>query len=90
MYILRHFLAGSLFGAILFSPAGTGGSFTSYSAVAQGYPDQSDQYGGDQDDDPAYYDNYDQPVEYAQEAPPPLPQYEQPVCPGEGYIWTPG
>src|ERR1700758_1464045 len=23
-------------------------------------------------------------------APPELPEYEQPVCPGEGYIWTPG
>lgn len=23
-------------------------------------------------------------------APPPLPIYEQPLCPGEGYIWTPG
>src|ERR1700752_3690639 len=23
-------------------------------------------------------------------APPPLPVYVQPVCPGEGYIWTPG
>lgn len=23
-------------------------------------------------------------------APPPLPVYTQPVCPGEGYIWTPG
>src|ERR1700690_2800646 len=23
-------------------------------------------------------------------APPPLPYYEQPFCPGEGYIWTPG
>ncbi len=23
-------------------------------------------------------------------APPPLPVYEQPLCPGEGYIWTPG
>ncbi|MGH9712790.1 MAG: YXWGXW repeat-containing protein [Candidatus Acidiferrales bacterium] len=23
-------------------------------------------------------------------APPPLPVYEQPVCPGEGYLWTPG
>ena len=22
--------------------------------------------------------------------PPPLPVYEQPICPGEGYIWTPG
>jgi YXWGXW repeat-containing protein len=23
-------------------------------------------------------------------APPPLPVYEQPICPSEGYIWTPG
>jgi hypothetical protein len=23
-------------------------------------------------------------------APPPLPVYEQTVCPSEGYIWTPG
>src|SRR5260370_5851270 len=23
-------------------------------------------------------------------APPPLPVYEQPFCPNEGYIWTPG
>src|SRR5580693_9003254 len=23
-------------------------------------------------------------------APPPLPVYAQPVCPGDGYIWTPG
>jgi len=22
--------------------------------------------------------------------PPALPVYEQPLCPGEGYIWTPG
>jgi hypothetical protein len=22
--------------------------------------------------------------------PPPLPVYEQPICPGEGYLWTPG
>jgi hypothetical protein len=23
-------------------------------------------------------------------APPPLPEYSQPVCPGDGYVWTPG
>ncbi|HTB94953.1 MAG TPA: YXWGXW repeat-containing protein [Candidatus Sulfotelmatobacter sp.] len=23
-------------------------------------------------------------------APPPIPVYEQPICPGDGYIWTPG
>ena len=27
---------------------------------------------------------------YPLAAPPILPQYEQPVCPGEGHIWTPG
>ena len=26
----------------------------------------------------------------ASEPPPPLPQYEQPPCPVEGYLWTPG
>jgi hypothetical protein len=26
----------------------------------------------------------------ASEAPPPLPDYEQPPCPDEGYLWTPG
>ncbi len=26
----------------------------------------------------------------ASEAPPPLPDYEQPPCPGDGYLWTPG
>ncbi|PTS99601.1 hypothetical protein DBR11_12040 [Pedobacter sp. HMWF019] len=25
-----------------------------------------------------------------QQAPPPLPDYVQPECPGDGYIWTPG
>jgi len=27
---------------------------------------------------------------YADEAPPPLPDYDQPPIPGDGYIWTPG
>src|SRR6202790_5246980 len=26
----------------------------------------------------------------AAEAPPPLPDYEQPPCPEDGYLWTPG
>jgi hypothetical protein len=26
----------------------------------------------------------------ANEAPPPLPEYEQPPCPEDGYLWTPG
>lgn len=56
-------------------------------------PDQSsDQYASDQypqgqDSD---YNNYDQPVDYAPQAPPPLPEYDQPPCPGDDYMWTPG
>src|ERR1700733_11302811 len=38
----------------------------------------------------ANYDaSNDQPV-YATEPPPPLPEYQQPPCPGDDYIWTPG
>jgi hypothetical protein len=31
-----------------------------------------------------------QPVASAPEAPPPLPEYEQPAAPADGYLWTPG
>jgi hypothetical protein len=31
-----------------------------------------------------------QPEETALQPPPPLPEYDQPPCPGDGYIWTPG
>ncbi|WP_255176126.1 hypothetical protein [Bordetella genomosp. 5] len=30
------------------------------------------------------------PVSISQEAPPPLPAYQQPPVPGDGYIWVPG
>src|ERR1035437_7177661 len=38
-------------------------------------------------DDPGYGA---QPVEYADQPPPPLPDYDQPPAPGDGYLWTPG
>ena len=40
----------------------------------------------------AQYDNsdYDQPPIQVTEAPPLLPVYEQPPCPGSDYVWTPG
>src|SRR6202047_3391718 len=45
-------------------------------------------------DDSYNYDNaddtYGQPVLYANDPPPPLPEYSQPEIPGDGYIWTPG
>jgi len=40
---------------------------------------------------PAADEGYaDEPVTYAPDPPPPLPEYEQPECPGPNYIWTPG
>ena len=35
-------------------------------------------------------DTGEQPVAQAPQPPPELPQYSQPPCPGDGYIWTPG
>ena len=34
--------------------------------------------------------SYGQPVLEATQPPPPLPEYSQPDCPGDGYLWTPG
>jgi hypothetical protein len=36
------------------------------------------------------YDTYEPPAAYAPEPPPELPEYQQPPCPGDNYIWTPG
>jgi len=49
----------------------------------QGYDQNYDQGS----DDPGYGA---QPVEYADQPPPPLPDYQQPPTPGDGYLWTPG
>ncbi len=35
-------------------------------------------------------DTGEQPVASAPQPPPELPEYSQPPCPGDGYIWTPG
>src|SRR5271163_4204617 len=42
------------------------------------------------DDYQAEDSSYGQPVLQATQAPPPLPEYSQPDCPGDGYLWTPG
>jgi len=57
-----------------------GPSGQSYTTEAPPPPDQNP-------DDSNYAE---QPTQEATEPPPPLPVYMQPVCPGEGYIWTPG
>ena len=46
-----------------------------------------DQGSNQSSDDPGYGE---QPVEYADQAPPPLPDYDQPQAPGDDYLWTPG
>jgi hypothetical protein len=61
----------------------------------QQYPAESgysEQSGYDQSSGSYAYaadDSYGQPV-YAPQPPPPLPEYQQPPCPGDDYIWTPG
>jgi len=42
---------------------------------------------GQSPDDSSYAE---QPTETADQAPPPLPDYEQPAAPADGYVWTPG
>lgn len=46
----------------------------------QSYPDNN------------YYPDYseNEPTQQAPDPPPPLPEYQQPECPGPNYIWTPG
>ena len=51
--------------------------------IVQGYNDQ------DQDQS-AEYAGEDAVAEYADQPPPPLPQYDQPPAPEDNYIWTPG
>ena len=42
-------------------------------------------------DQPSYDPgNGEQPAYTADQPPPPLPDYEQPQAPGDGYMWTPG
>ena len=53
-------------------------------------PDSNGSYnqsGDEGSDDPGYGV---QPVSYAPQPPPPLPDYEQPPAPGDDYLWTPG
>ncbi|MGD0546617.1 MAG: hypothetical protein ABR991_02170 [Terracidiphilus sp.] len=63
---------------------------TTYAAQPSAPLDSSgsyDQASGQGSDDPGYGV---QPVEYADQPPPPLPDYDQPPAPSDGYLWTPG
>ncbi|HUN86071.1 MAG TPA: hypothetical protein VMU48_16955 [Terracidiphilus sp.] len=51
-----------------------GGSYYPSSDQGQGYDESG----------------YEQPEYTAPQPPPPLPEYDQPPCPGDDYLWTPG
>jgi hypothetical protein len=69
-------------------PAQPAPQTTQAPVYTQPAPQSSDAQYGNQ---AAYDDSQDSepPVE-ATEPPPPLPEYSQPECPGDNYIWTPG
>lgn len=56
---------------------------------ANGQPEENVQ-GNNQGDDGSEYDSPVDTDVAAETAPPPLPEYEQPQCPTEGYLWQPG
>ena len=56
-----------------------------YSAQQSPLPANDNSY--QSSEDPGYGQ---QPVSYAPQAPPPLPDYDQPPAPGDDYLWTPG
>src|SRR5579872_3806241 len=59
--------------------------------VEQPYPQSSDyQYQPAASSAPAPMADQTEAEEQASEPPPQLPEYDQPPCPVEGYIWTPG
>jgi hypothetical protein len=73
-------------------PAPNGGQEQQAPAYQQSAPppDNGQNYDQGQNqgsDDPGYGQ---QPVSYAPEPPPPLPEYDQPEAPGDDYMWTPG
>ncbi len=62
----------------------------------QAYPQQPQQgndpngYAPPPPQNPQDEANYEAGQEAIAQAPPPLPEYDQPIAPGPGYIWTPG
>ena len=52
--------------------------------------DQQQSYSDNDYDAGSEDTSYGQPVLQAPDPPPPLPEYSQPECPGDGYLWTPG
>jgi len=78
------------------SATDTNAAASSTAATTQSAPQSSsagsyDQAPASDSNSDSYEDDYGaQPEETATQAPPPLPEYQQPAAPGDGYIWTPG
>jgi hypothetical protein len=75
------------------APGSAQGSAPAASSEPQSAPPPSDSgaysdQGSDQTADDASYG--EQPVDYAPQPPPELPDYQQPPAPGDDYLWTPG
>jgi WXXGXW repeat (2 copies) len=58
-------------------------------SASQAY-DQYNQNAAPEDDTADESEYGIEPDETAPQPPPPLPNYDQPPCPGDGYMWTPG
>ncbi len=61
------------------------------SNAGSGYQQSGYQEGASGQDQSSYDPGYGEQPEYTDaQPPPPLPDYDQPPAPGDGYIWTPG
>ena len=70
------------------APANSNTAAPTVYAAQQSAPQRDSGGSYDQDsEDPGYGS---QPVAYADQPPPPLPEYDQPPAPGDDYLWTPG
>jgi hypothetical protein len=58
--------------------------------IVQGNPNAEQTYPGGYGPDDSAEAAGEEAIEQTAEAPPPLPEYDQPPCPGPDYIWTPG
>ena len=69
------------------APASAAPASDTNSQQAGNYPSNESNTDYDAGDDDT---SYGQPTLEAEQPPPELPQYSQPDCPGDGYLWTPG
>ncbi len=76
------------------APVASGG--TGQESPSAEAPESDQEYSAANENLPPSEDSADesdygiQPEATAPQPPPPLPEYDQPACPGDGYIWTPG